>query len=66
MGPPLRRETYDRDAIVVDYFLGTVSMFAEAAMLDAVQEIVSTDAPDPVTLRQIDWELAPFYAQTAT
>jgi hypothetical protein len=61
MGPPLGRETYDRDAIVVDYFLGTASKFADAATLDAVQEAVSSDAPDPVALRRIDWELTPFY-----
>lgn len=36
MGPPLGREAYDRDAIVVDYFLGTASKFADAATLDAV------------------------------
>ena len=29
--------------------------------MDAVQEIVSSHAPDPVALRRIDWELAPFY-----
>jgi hypothetical protein len=61
MGPPLGRETYDRDAIVVDYFLGTASRFADAATLDAVHEVVSGDAPDPAGLRRIDWELAPFY-----
>ncbi len=60
-GPPLGRETYDRDAMVVDYFFGTASRFADAATLDAVQDIVSTDAPEPVALRQIDSELAPFY-----
>lgn len=61
MGPPLGPETYDRDAIIVDYFLGTGGKFADALTLDAVQEIVSSDAPDPVALRRIDWELAPFY-----
>ena len=40
MGPPLGEETYGRDAIIVDYFLGTASKFADAAALDAVQEIV--------------------------
>lgn len=61
MGPPLGQETYDRDSIVVDYFLGTVAKFADAATLDAVQEAVSSAAVDPVALRRIDWELAPFY-----
>ena len=61
MGPPLGRETYDRDAIVVEFFFGTASRFADPATLDAVQEIISSDAPDPVALRRIDWELTPFY-----
>jgi hypothetical protein len=61
MGPPLGRETYDRDAIVVDYFFGTASKFADATTLDAVQEILSSHAPDPAALRRIDWELTPFY-----
>ena len=61
MGPPLGEETYDRDAIILDYFLGAAGKFADAAALDAVQEIVSSDAPDPIAFRQIDWELAPFY-----
>jgi predicted RNA-binding Zn-ribbon protein involved in translation (DUF1610 family) len=61
MGPPLGRIPYDRDAIVVDYFLGTAGTFADASTLTAFQEIVSGDAADPAALRQIDWELAPFY-----
>jgi hypothetical protein len=61
MGPPFGPESYDRDAIVVDYFFGTASRFADAATLDAVQEVVSSQAPDPMALRRIDWELAPFY-----
>ena len=61
MGPPLGRETYDRDGIVVDYFLGTAWRSADAATLDAVAEIVGSAAPDPLALRRIDWQLAPFY-----
>jgi hypothetical protein len=61
IGPPAGPQAYDRDAIVVDYFLGTASKFADAATLDAVQEIVSSHAPDPAALRRIDWELTPFY-----
>jgi hypothetical protein len=38
-----------------------VRWFADAATLDAVQELVSSDAPDPVALWRIDWELAPSY-----
>ena len=61
MGPPLGEEAYGRDAIILDYFLGTAGEFADAATLDAVQQVVSSDAPDPVALRRIDCELAPFY-----
>lgn len=61
MGPPLGPQTCDRDAIVVDYFLGTASKLADAATVDAVQQIITSDAPDPAALRRIDWELAPFY-----
>ena len=43
MGPPLGRETYDRDAVSLDYFLGTTGKFAGAVTLDAVQEVVSYD-----------------------
>jgi hypothetical protein len=59
-GLPLGQKTCDRDAIVVDFY-GTASRFADAATLDAVQEIVSSHAPDPAALRRIDRELAPFY-----
>lgn len=62
MGSPFGCEAYDRDGIVVvDYFLGTAWKSAGAAMLAAVQEIISSQAPDPVTLRRIGWELASFY-----
>lgn len=66
MGPPLGKETCDRDAIILDYFLGTAWKFADAATVDAVLEIITSDTPDPVALRRIDWELAPIYCPTAT
>jgi hypothetical protein len=54
--------SYDRDGVVVDYFLGTAWKPVGAATLDAVREIVSSQTPDPVTLRRIiGWELASFY-----
>ena len=61
MGPPRSHEKYDRDAIVVDYFLGTASRLADAAKVDAVQEVAAGHTPDPVALRRIHWELQPFY-----
>lgn len=61
MGPPLGGQTYDRDAVIVDYFLGTASKFADAGTLGAVEDALSASAPDPVVLREIDWEFAPFH-----
>ena len=60
MGPPLGRQSQDRDGIVVDYFGGGRGA-AEAPSYQAVREILSGQAPDPAALRRIDWELAPFY-----
>ena len=61
MGPPLGRQSQDRDGIVVDYFGGTAWKAAGAPSYQAVREILSGQAPDPAELRRIDWELAPFY-----
>ena len=61
MGPPLGRQSQDRDGIVVDYFGGTAWKAAEAPSYQAVREILSGQAPDPAALRRIDPELAPFY-----
>ena len=60
MGPPLGRQSQDRDGIVVDYFGGTAWKAAEAPSYQAVREILSGQAPDPA-LRRIEPELAPFY-----
>jgi hypothetical protein len=61
MGPPLRRQSQDRDGIVVDYFGGTAWKAAGAPSYQAGREILSGQAPDPAALRRIDPELAPFY-----
>ncbi|MBV9384722.1 MAG: hypothetical protein JOY82_22805 [Streptosporangiaceae bacterium] len=61
MGPPLGRQSHDRDGIVVDYFGGTAWKLADPATYAAVCAVLSTRAPDPAELRRIDWELAPFY-----
>jgi hypothetical protein len=61
MGSPLGRQTYDHDAVVVDYFIGPAARSVSADTLDAVQDVVTSQTPDPVALRRIDWELAPFY-----
>ena len=61
MGPPLGRAASERDAIVVDYFLGTHAMYADTETIDAVEAIVSSDAPDPAALWRANWEIAPFW-----
>ena len=61
MGPPLGRQSQDRDGIMVDYFGGTAWKRFEAPAYQAVRDILSGEAPDPAALRRIDWELAPFY-----
>lgn len=61
MGPQLGRETYERDAVVVDYFHGTVGKIVDPETLDAVREIITSDEPDPVALRRIDWDIVPYY-----
>ena len=61
LGPPLGRETSTRDGLVVDYFLGTAWLAADAEVLDAVRVIIEDGKADPVSLRRLNWELAPFY-----
>jgi predicted RNA-binding Zn-ribbon protein involved in translation (DUF1610 family) len=61
MGPPLGSRAEDRNGIVVDYFGGTAWKLADAATYEAVHEILSGQDPDPAALRQVNWELAPFY-----
>ena len=61
IGPPVGRANPERDGLVVDYFLGTTWLAAGAATLDAVQAVIDEGEADPVSLRQLNWELAPFY-----
>jgi hypothetical protein len=61
MGPPAGLQSSAHDGLVVDYFLGTTWLAASAAALDAVQAIIDGGNADPVSLRQLNWELAPFY-----
>lgn len=60
-GPALGRQSYDRDGIVVDYFLGTAWKPANTATCAALLTILNQETSDPARPRQIDWELAPFY-----
>lgn len=61
MGPPLGREVQSRDGLVVDYFLGTAWLNASTTELDTVQALISEEPIDPLALRQVKWELTPFY-----
>jgi predicted RNA-binding Zn-ribbon protein involved in translation (DUF1610 family) len=61
MGPPLGPRPHQRDGIVVDYFGGTKWQAAEPSTYEAVRTILEAEEPDAAQLRQIDWEVAPFY-----
>jgi hypothetical protein len=60
MGPPLGHSTYDHDGLVVDYFLGTAWHAADTEALSAVQAVIDEGNPDPLALRQFNWDLTPF------
>jgi hypothetical protein len=61
MGPPLGVETPGRDGLVIDYFLGTAWLASETESLDAVQALIDQGSADPVAIRQVNPDLAPFY-----
>jgi hypothetical protein len=62
MGPPLGEETYERDGVVVDYWLGTTSWRRlDAAKQARVEQVLTADQPDPADLHKIDWELAAYW-----
>jgi hypothetical protein len=61
MGPPLGTITSDQDGLIVDQFIGTAWVAATRAVVDAVQALIDEDNIDPLALRGINWELAPFY-----
>ena len=61
MGPPLGRQSQSRAGVVVDYFDGTAWKAVGIEVFQAVRGILASEAPNPVALRQIDWELAPFH-----
>ena len=61
MGPPLGTITSDHDGMIVDQFIGTAWVAASRATVDAVQALIDEGNVDPLTLRDINWELAPFY-----
>jgi hypothetical protein len=64
MGPPLGEQTYERDGVVVDYWLGTTSWRRLDAVRQArVEQVLTANQPDPAELRKIDWELAAYWCR---
>jgi hypothetical protein len=61
MGPPLGRTTSDRDGLIVDEFIGTAWVATSRVVVDAVQALIDEGDVDPLALRDINLELAPFY-----
>lgn len=61
MGPPLGVTTSDQDGLIVDQFIGTAWVAASRAVVDAVRALIGEGSVDPAVLRDINWELAPFY-----
>jgi hypothetical protein len=61
MGPPLGHQSATRDGLVVDYFLGTVWQAASPETAAVVQAIIDDGTADPLALREVSWDLAPFY-----
>ena len=64
MGPPIGAESYDRDGVVVDYWLGTTSWRRlDPAIWARIEVILAADQPDPAALHRIDWELAAYWCR---
>jgi hypothetical protein len=61
LGPPLGVMASGQDGLIVDQFIGTAWVAGSRAVVDAVQTLIDEDNIDPLTLRDINWELAPFY-----
>jgi hypothetical protein len=59
MGPPLGEQAYDRDGVVVDFWLGsTCWRRLDPARWARIEQVLAAGQPDPAGLHQIDWELA--------
>jgi hypothetical protein len=59
MGPPLGEQAYDRDGVVVDFWLGATCWRRLApARWARIEQVLAAGQPDPAGLHQVDWELA--------
>lgn len=61
MGPPIGITASDHDGVIIDHFIGTAWVATSRAALEAVQSLIDDGSVDPRALRDINWELAPFY-----
>jgi hypothetical protein len=61
LGPPLGITTSDQDGVVIDEFIGTAWVAMSRAVVDTVRALIDAGNIDPLALRDINWELAPFY-----
>jgi hypothetical protein len=64
-GTALGDETYDRDGVVVNYWLGTTSWRRlDPGKMARVEDVLTADPPDPAELHKIDWELAAYWCRS--
>jgi hypothetical protein len=64
MGPPLGEQAYDRDGVVVDFWLGsTCWRRLDPARWARIEQVLAAGQPDPAGLHQIDWELAAYWCR---
>ena len=64
MGPPLSEQTYQRDGVIIDYWLrSTCWMAVDPGTWARVSAVLEAAQPDPAALHAINWEFAPFFCQ---
>ena len=61
MGPTLGDQTYETAGVFLDLFLSSSWHLLDPPAYDEVSRLLSAASPDPLALRQVDWELAPFF-----
>ena len=64
MGPPLSEQTYQRDGVIIDYWLrSTCWMAVDPGTWARVSAVLEAAQPDPAALHAINWEFAPFFCR---
>src|SRR5262249_51810758 len=58
MGPPLGEQAYDRDGVIVDFWLGaTCWRRLDPAQWARIEQVLTAGQPDPAALHKLEWEL---------